>query len=133
MSLSGKVILITGGSSGIGKACVERVAQDGASVVVNYNSNAASANEIVASIGPDRALAVQADVSTLKGVGKLVDEAVAKFGKLDVVMANAGMMLMRNVENTTEDDYDQCFDLNVKGPYFLAQVQSMSPYMLNFC
>ncbi|POR37515.1 Tetrahydroxynaphthalene reductase [Tolypocladium paradoxum] len=121
MSLSGKVILVTGGSNGIGKACVERLAQDGASVVVNYNRDAASADAIVASIGADRALAVQADVSTLEGVGRLVDAAVAKFGKLDAVMANAGMMQMRNVENTSEEDFDQSFNLNVKGPYFLAQ------------
>ncbi|KND93138.1 Tetrahydroxynaphthalene reductase [Tolypocladium ophioglossoides CBS 100239] len=121
MSLSGKVILVTGGSNGLGKACVERLARDGASVVINYNRDGTSAAALVASIGAERALAVQADVSTLEGVGRLVDEAVARFGRLDAVMANAGMMLMRNVENTAEDDFDRCFNLNVKGPYFLAQ------------
>jgi 3-oxoacyl-[acyl-carrier protein] reductase len=123
MSLVGKVALITGGSKGIGKACVERLARDGASVVINYNSDADSANALVSSIGADRAIAVQADVSSLADVDRLIDEAVKKFGHVDLLMANAGMMLMRNVENTSEDDFDQCFNLNVKSPYFMAQVR----------
>jgi len=65
---------------------------------------------------------VQADVSTMDGIAKVVDEAVARFGKIDILMANAGTMPMRNVENTTEADFDKTFGLNVKGPYFLAQV-----------
>jgi len=122
MSLSGKVAVITGGSNGIGKACVERLARDGASVVINYASDTKSADALVQSIGADRALAVQADVSTMDGIAKVVDEAVARFGKIDILMANAGTMPMRNVENTTEADFDKTFGLNVKGPYFLAQV-----------
>ncbi len=122
MSLAGRVIIITGGSNGIGKACVERLGRDGASVVVNYYSDEAGANALVSSIGEDRALAVQADASTMDGITKIIDEAVKKFGHIDVVMANAAMMMMRNVENTTEDDFDNMFKLNVKGPYFLAQV-----------
>ncbi|KAI5461584.1 hypothetical protein BGZ63DRAFT_487405 [Mariannaea sp. PMI_226] len=121
MSLTGKVVLITGGSNGIGKACVERLAHDGASVVINYNHDSASAERLVQSIGPDRAIAVQADVSSLAGVDKLITETINMFGHIDMVMANAGILLMRNVENTTEDDFDRCFDLHVKGPYFLAQ------------
>ncbi|UNI13875.1 3-oxoacyl-[acyl-carrier-protein] reductase [Purpureocillium takamizusanense] len=121
MSLSGKVAVITGGSNGIGKACVERLARDGASVVINYASDTESADALVRSIGTDRALAVQADVSTMDGLARVVDEAVARFGKIDILMANAGTMPMRNVENTTEADFDKTFALNVKGPYFLAQ------------
>ena len=122
MSLTGKVALITGGSKGIGKACVERLARDGASVVINYNRDADSANALVSSIGADRALAVQAYVSSLVDVDRLIDEAVKQFGHVDLIMANTGMMLMRNVENTSEEDFDQCFNLNVKSPYFMAQV-----------
>ncbi|KAJ6446765.1 60S ribosomal protein L40 [Purpureocillium lavendulum] len=121
MSLSGKVALVTGGSNGIGKACVERLARDGASVVINYASDTASAEALVRSIGADRAIAVQADVSTMDGIAKVVDEAVKRFGRIDVLMANAGTMPMRNVENTTEADFDKTFNLNVKGPYFLTQ------------
>lgn len=122
MSLSGKVILITGGSNGIGKGCVERVARDGAKVVINYSRDSTSAEAIVASLGHDNAVAVQADVSTLAGIDKLISAAVEKFGHVDVLMANAGMLLMRDVENTSEEDFDSLFNLNVKGPYFLAQV-----------
>jgi 3-oxoacyl-[acyl-carrier protein] reductase len=122
MSLSGKVALITGGSNGIGKACVERLAKHGASVVINYNRDAASAEALVDAIGSESALAVQADASTIAGVTKLIDATVAEFGRVDIVMANAGVMPMRTVENTTELDFDQCFDMNVKAPYFLAQV-----------
>ncbi|OAQ99947.1 hypothetical protein LLEC1_00860 [Akanthomyces lecanii] len=121
MSLAGRVIIITGGSNGIGKACVERLGRDGASVVVNYYSDEAGANALVSSIGQDRALAVQADAGTMDGITKIIDETVKKFGHIDVVMANAAMMMMRNVENTTEEDFDNMFKLNVKGPFFLAQ------------
>jgi 3-oxoacyl-[acyl-carrier protein] reductase len=88
MSLSGKVILITGASRGIGRATAERVAAEGASVVVNYLSDSKAADEVVAQIGSDRALAVQADVSKISDIEKLVDAAVAKFGKIDVVIPN---------------------------------------------
>jgi 3-oxoacyl-[acyl-carrier protein] reductase len=128
MSLAGKVILITGSSNGIGKATAERVAKEGASVVINYFRNADAANAMVQSIGEDRAIAVQADVTKMADNDKLVDAAVAKFGKIDVVVANAADMMMRNVENTTEEDFDSMFTCNVKGPYFLVQVRSSNPY-----
>lgn len=121
MSLKGKVILVTGSSNGIGKACIERVAREGASVVINYNTNADAANEMVKAIGADRAIAVQADVSKLEDNEKLVNEAVAKFGKLDTVVLNAAIMPMRTLQDTTEADFDSTFTMNVKGPYFLAQ------------
>ncbi|KAK5994036.1 Hydroxynaphthalene reductase-like protein Arp2 [Cladobotryum mycophilum] len=128
MSLQDKVILITGASNGIGKACAQRLAKEGASVVINYNTDSASANAMVESLGADRALAVQADASKVEDIERLVEAAVAKFGRIDTIMANAGMMLMREVENTSEEDFGRMFDLNVKGPYFLAQ--KAIPHML---
>ncbi|KFA76056.1 hypothetical protein S40288_00315 [Stachybotrys chartarum IBT 40288] len=127
MSLVGKVILITGSSNGIGKAVAERVARDGASVVINYFSNGDAANALVKSIGEDRAIAVQADAGKIPDIEKLVDAAVSKFGKIDTVVANAAAMPMRNVLNTTEEDFDNTFGFNVKGPYFL--VQKAVPHM----
>ncbi|KAL1843858.1 hypothetical protein VTJ49DRAFT_7209 [Mycothermus thermophilus] len=121
MSFQGKVALITGASKGIGRATVERLAADGASVVINYLSDHASAEELVASIGADRALAVQADTSKLPDVERLVDEAVAKFGHIDLVMPNAGIMGMYDLAHTTEAAFDAHFALNVKGPLFLVQ------------
>lgn len=122
MSLSGKVIIVTGGSKGIGRAISQRLAQDGASVVVNFSRDASAADEVVRAIGQDRALAVQADVGSVAGVETLVAAAVERFGRVDVVIPNAGIMPMRTTQNTTEEDFDRVFALNVKGPYFLAQV-----------
>ena len=78
--------------------------------------------QLVKQIGDDRALAVQADASKVEGCEKLVDVAVKKFGKIDVLIPNAGMLPMKDLEHTTEADFDATFSLNVKGPYFLAQV-----------
>jgi 3-oxoacyl-[acyl-carrier protein] reductase len=94
MSLSGKVVLITGSSRGIGKATALRLASEGASVVINYVYNEASANSLVEQIGSDRALAVQADASNMSDLDRLVDSAVAKFGKIDVLIPNAGILPM---------------------------------------
>ncbi|KAJ5684114.1 uncharacterized protein N7477_000459 [Penicillium maclennaniae] len=121
MSLSGKVVLITGSSRGIGKATALRLASEGASIVINYISNEASANRLVEQIGSDRALAVQADASNLTDLDRLVDSAVAKFGKIDILIPNAGILLMADLEHTSEADFDQTYNLMVKGPYFLAQ------------
>ncbi|KAL4783818.1 hypothetical protein BJX76DRAFT_368068 [Aspergillus varians] len=121
MSLSGKVILVTGASKGIGKATVQRLASEGASLVINYNSDAASAEALVKEIGEDRALAVQADVSKLPDLDRLVDATVAKFGRIDVLIPNAGILPMRDLEHTSEADFDFTYNLMVKGPYFLAQ------------
>jgi 3-oxoacyl-[acyl-carrier protein] reductase len=130
MSLSGKVVLITGSSRGIGKATALRLASEGASVVINYVSNEASANSLVEQIGSDRALAVQADASNMSDLDRLVDSAVAKFGKIDVLIPNAGILPMKDLENTTEADFDKTYNLMVKGPYFLAQVSTRIPSSL---
>jgi 3-oxoacyl-[acyl-carrier protein] reductase len=127
MSLSGKVILITGASKGIGKAAALRVAGEGASIVINYLSDASSAESLVKGIGEDRALAVQADASKLEDLDRLVEAAVAKFGKIDVLIPNAGILPMRDLEHTTETDFDTTYSLMVKGPYFLAQVPPSTP------
>ncbi|KAH8202949.1 hypothetical protein TruAng_002895 [Truncatella angustata] len=121
MSLAGKVILITGASNGIGKACAEKVAAQGASLIINYNHDAESAESLVRSIGHSQAIAVQADAGSLQGITKLVDAAIARFGHIDIVMANAGITIERTVQDTTEDDFDRTFALNVKGPLFLVQ------------
>jgi len=127
MSLAGKVILITGASKGIGAAIATRVARDGASVIINYSSDSKPADALVQTIGANRAFAVKADVSSVAGVESLVNATVKKFGKIDVVIPSAGVMMMKTVESTTESDFQKSFDLNVKGPYFL--VQKAIPHM----
>ncbi|KAK4249448.1 hypothetical protein C7999DRAFT_30034 [Corynascus novoguineensis] len=127
MSLSGKVVLITGASKGIGRATAERVAAEGASVVINYLSDSRAAGELVAKIGADRALAVQADVSRIPDIERLVVAAVDKFGKIDIVMPNTAVMGMYDLAHATEAAFEEHFALNVKGPLLL--VQKVVPHM----
>ena len=123
MSFAGKVALITGASKGIGKATALSLAKGGASVVVNFCSDSKSADELVQTIGKDKALAVQADVSKVPEIEKLVKHTVEKFKKIDILIPCAGMLPMSPLEGTSEELFDKIFALNVKGPYFLAQVR----------
>lgn len=121
-SLVGKVAIVTGASKGIGKSTALSLAAAGASVIVNYSSDEAAANQVVQSIGGSkRAVAVKADVSTVSGVDALVRKTMETFGKIDILIANAGVLPMKDLEHTTEEDFDRTFALNVKGPYFLCQ------------
>lgn len=122
MSLSGKVALITGGTKGIGKATALKFVAKGAVVVVNYGRDAAAAKALVKEVGSDKALEIQGDAGKISDIEKIVAAAVEKFGKLDIVMANAGVMPMRDLEHITEEYYERVMTLNVKGPLFLAQV-----------
>lgn len=121
-SLAGKIAIITGASKGIGKATALRLAKDGASIVINYSSDAAPADELVKTIGAGRALAIQADVSKVAEIEKLVKQTVDKFGKIDILVANAAIAPNKDLEHTTEEEFDAVMALNVKGPYFLCQV-----------
>ncbi|ORY55933.1 uncharacterized protein BCR38DRAFT_451902 [Pseudomassariella vexata] len=129
MSLQDKVVLITGGSKGIGRAIALRVASAGAKIVINYSRDRSAADSLASEIGStDRVLAVQADVSKIPEIEKLVDAAVAKFGKIDVLVPNAGTMPLQPLAAITEDLFDRTYALNVKGPLFLAQ--KCIPHML---
>jgi 3-oxoacyl-[acyl-carrier protein] reductase len=121
--LAGKVALITGSSKGIGAATAIHLASLGANVVINYASSSAPAEKLVASLGSENAIAIEADISTLSGIQSLVDETVAKWGKIDIVVANAGVMKLAELEHLTEEAYDKMFNTNVKGPLFLVQVR----------
>ncbi|KAL8865604.1 MAG: hypothetical protein Q9174_006801 [Haloplaca sp. 1 TL-2023] len=130
MSLTGKVAIVTGASKGIGKATALRLAKDGASVVINYSTDATSADGLVKSIGSDRALAVKADAGSILDIEKIIKQTVDKFGKIDILVANAAMaQTNKDLESTTEQDFDATMTLNIKGPYFLAQkaVPHMAP------
>ncbi|KAL8956294.1 MAG: hypothetical protein Q9183_006346 [Haloplaca sp. 2 TL-2023] len=130
MSLAGKVAIVTGASKGIGKATALRLAKDGACVVINYSTDATSADGLVKSIGSDRAIAVQADAGSIPDIDRIIKQTVDKFGKIDILIANAAMApTNKDLEHTTEQDFDATMNLNVKGPYFLCQkaVPHMAP------
>ncbi|KAI9846638.1 MAG: hypothetical protein M1838_001215 [Thelocarpon superellum] len=125
--LAGKVALITGGSKGIGKATALRLAQDGANVVINYSSDSHAANALVEQVGSERFMAIKADAGKMVDIQRMIDETVRRFGKIDILIPNAGILLMKDLANTTEHDFDLSLELNVKGPFFLAQ--KAAPHM----
>lgn len=122
-SLKGKVAIVTGASNGIGRGIAERLAQDGASVVVNYAKSADKAKQVVAGIEAKggKAIAIQADMSKVTDARRLVKDAVKQFGRLDILVNNAGDFLAKPLAETTEEEFDRLFALNAKGPYFAMQ------------
>src|SRR5438067_1087374 len=106
--LIGKVALVTGASRGIGRAIALRLAQDGASVIVNFAGSAHQAQETVTLIeqAGGKAVAVQADVSKVAEVRRLFDACFEKFGRLDILVNNAGVIFYKPVAEVTEDEFD---------------------------
>ncbi|CRG89937.1 3-oxoacyl- [Talaromyces islandicus] len=122
MAFSGKVALITGGSKGIGRAAAEQLAAQGARVAINYSSDSKAADEVVAALGgSEKVLAIKADAGSMSDVKAMVEQTVAKFGKIDILVPNAGLMPLANLEALTEELWDQMNAVNVKGPLFLAK------------
>ena len=122
-SLSGKVAIVTGASNGIGRAIAERLADNGAIVVVNYSKSAEKAQQVVAGIQAKggKALAVQADMSQVTDARRLVIDTVKQFNRLDILVNNAGKFMPKPLEETTEEDFNGVIALNAKGPYFAMQ------------
>ncbi|MBF4514780.1 SDR family oxidoreductase [Flavobacterium sp. ANB] len=118
-TLNGKVVLVTGASRGIGATIANQISEAGAKVIVNYSGNKNAADKVVAEIiakGGD-AIAVQADVSKTDEVKNLFDAAIAHFGKIDVLVNNAGIMITKLIKDTTDEDFTRQFDINVKGTF----------------
>ena len=122
--LSGKVALVTGSSRGIGRAIVERLSRQGASVAINYFSNSDKAEEVVAGIVSNggSAVALQADVSRLKDIQRLFEHTLAHFERLDIVVNNAGIRISKDVTDIVEEEFDRLFAINVKGTFFSCQL-----------
>src|SRR5256885_9430273 len=122
-SLIEKIAIVTGASAGIGRAIAERLAQEGATVVVNYGKSADKAKQVVAEIESKggKAVAIQADMSKVSDARRLVRETVQRFGRLDILVNNAGMFMYKPLVETTEEEFDRMFALNAKGPYFALQ------------
>jgi glucose 1-dehydrogenase len=124
MSLKGKAAIVTGGNSGIGAAIVLALAQQGANIVVDYVCNPQSAEALeqqVAALG-DQAIGVDADVSRVSELGKLVDAAVKTFGRLDIMVNNAGIETRTSVLDTTEEQYEKVLAVNLKSAFFGTQL-----------
>lgn len=120
--LKDKVAIVTGASKGIGAGIARRLAAEGARVVVNYASNKSDADAVVAGIeaAGGSAVAVGADVTDRAQVESLVEAAIDRFGRLDIVVNNAGIYQFARIEETTKALYRQQFDINVLGPLLVA-------------
>ncbi|WP_020620358.1 SDR family oxidoreductase [Paenibacillus daejeonensis] len=123
MSLRGKVAIVTGASRGIGRQIAIQLAQAGARVVVNYSASGGEAEDVVQAIieAGGEAVAVQADISKMSELEKLFAEVDSRFGRLDILINNAGVMTCEAVAEVTEDSFDRQFAINVKGTYFACQ------------
>ncbi|AUC22644.1 3-ketoacyl-ACP reductase [Polaribacter sejongensis] len=123
MKLKNKVAIITGSSKGIGKEIAILFAENKAKVIVNYSSSEAEANETVKTIiaNGGEAIAIKADVSIRKEVTHLFDKTIEVYGKIDVLVNNAGVMKSKKLKDITEQDFDIHFNVNVKGLYNTLQ------------
>ena len=122
-NLEGKIALITGGSRGIGAAIAKRLAADGADVAITYTKGADAAASVVKEIerGGRKAIAIQADATDVDAVEAAVERTVATFGRLDVLVNNAGTAIPKTFEETTLEELDRLIDINVRGTFVATQ------------
>jgi 3-oxoacyl-[acyl-carrier protein] reductase len=122
-TLAGKVAVVTGGSRGIGAAIAKRLAADGASVAVTYSKGADAATSLVKAIesAGGKAIAIQADAADADAVKAAVEKAVATFGRLDVLVNNAGTAIPKMFEEATLEEMDRVIDINVRGVFVATQ------------
>jgi glucose 1-dehydrogenase len=123
-TLDGKVAIVTGGNSGIGKAIVLALARSGANIVIDYVSNEEATEELeqqVVKLG-DRAVGCDADVSKIDDLQRLIDTAVTTFGRLDIMVNNAGIETRSSILDTTEHQFDAVMAVNLKSAFFGTQL-----------
>jgi glucose 1-dehydrogenase len=123
MRLTNKIALVTGSSQGIGRGIVERFAQEGADVVINYNRTPGGAEEALRNVeaAGRRGLIVKADLSNTAEIRKLIATAIGHFGRLDILVNNAGIETHAPFWEVTEEDYDRVLNVNLKGVFFATQ------------
>ena len=124
MSLKNKVAIVTGGNSGIGQGIVLELARQGASVVIDYVAHPEATEALereICKLG-NQSLGVEADVSKLADLQKLIDAAVGKFGRLDIMVNNAGIETRTSVLDTTEAQYERVMAINLKSAFFGTQI-----------
>lgn len=124
MSLRDRVAIVTGGNSGIGKACTIALAKEGASIVIDYVSDEKATEELeqeVRDLG-DQVTAVEADVSKVDDLKTLISTAVSSFGRLDIMVNNAGIETRTSILDTTEEQYEKVLAVNLKSAFFGTQL-----------
>jgi len=122
-TLANKVALVTGGSRGIGAAVAKRLAADGANVAITYAKDAKAASAVVKAIerAGQKAIAIQADAADAAAVAAAVEKTVATFGRLDVLVNNAGTAVPKPFVETTLEEMDRVLDINIRGVFVATQ------------
>jgi glucose 1-dehydrogenase len=120
---TGKVAIVTGAGTGIGQGIAKRLGSEGAKIIVDYIGDPGGAEETCGAIQQSggEAMTVEADVTNLDEVRKLVDAAWTRFGSADILVNNAGMEHKADFWDTTEAEYDKVMSVNLRGPFFLTQ------------
>jgi len=123
MILENKVIIVSGASRGIGKEIALLLAENGAKVVVNHSNSEEGAKATVAAIvnNGGAAFSIKADVSNREEVTLLFDETIARYGKVDVLVNNAGVMISKAIRDNSQEDFNKQFDVNVRGVFNTLQ------------
>lgn len=118
-----KVALVTGSSVGIGEAIAKRFAKEGAKVAINYKSNDEGANRVVAEIAEAGGIAkpFKADVSKVPEIERLIQTVIDEYGRIDVLVNNAGVFRTVPIMETTEEIWDEQLDLNLRGYFFMVK------------
>jgi 3-oxoacyl-[acyl-carrier protein] reductase len=121
--LAGKVAVVTGGSRGIGAAIARRLATDGASVAITYTKGADAAASVIKEIerAGGKAIAIQADAADADAVKAAIEKTVATFGRLDVLVNNAGTAVPKTFEEATLEEMDRVIDINIRGVFVATQ------------
>lgn len=124
MNLKDKVAIVTGGNSGIGMAIVLELARQGASIVIDYiaHPEATEALEKLVQALGDRVIGVMADISKVDQLQKLIDAAVTEFGRVDIMVNNAGVETRTSILDTTEEQYEKVMAINLKSAFFGTQL-----------
>jgi 3-oxoacyl-[acyl-carrier protein] reductase len=122
-TLTNKIALVTGGSRGIGAGIAKRLAADGASVAITYTKGADAAASVVKEIerAGGRAIAIEADAANAEAVTAAVEKTIATFGRLDVLVNNAGTAIPKPFEETTLEELDKVVDINLRGTFVATQ------------
>jgi glucose 1-dehydrogenase len=124
MTLKGKVAIVTGGNSGIGKAVVLELAKQGASIVIDYVSDEQAELDLEKQLRDlgDQVVGVKADVSSVADLTTLIGTAVSSFGRVDILVNNAGIETRSSILDTTEDQYEKVLAINLKSAFFGTQL-----------
>jgi len=124
MKLKGKVAIVTGGNSGIGLAIVLELAKQGANIVIDYVAHPEATDDLVKQVAAlgDQAVGVKADVSKIADLKMLIATAVEKFGRVDIMVNNAGIETRTSILDTTEEQYEKVLEINLKSAFFGTQL-----------